>query len=114
MRDYTPRKCSRRWLDGDCPSGILAIFDNKGATCDRYTVVYSEPLSGTTPADMWLGYRAMSENPSSPLGVGLWGEFTAYAAAQYRYHYKHQYAKWTSLPQSVQECVKRDLEGLKP
>lgn len=108
-RSYTPRKCSKRWLDGDCPPGILAIFDNKGQSADRYTVIYSDPIAGETYADMYLGYRAMSENPFHPQGVGMYGEFKAYECAAYRYRCKHQYAKWSSLPDKVKQCVLQDL-----
>lgn len=109
MANYKPRKCSKRWLDGDCPEGVLAILDNKGQSADRYTVIYAEPISGTTYANMWLGYRAMSENPFHPQGVGMYGEFQAHECAAYRYRCKHQYTTWSSLPEKVKECVRMDL-----
>jgi hypothetical protein len=37
MREYTPRRASRRWLDADCPPGVLAIFDHPNEF-ERYTV----------------------------------------------------------------------------
>ena len=106
---YRPRKCSKRWLDGDCPQGVLAILDNKGQSADRYTVIYAEPVAGTTYANMWLGYRAMSENPSHPQGVGMYGEMCAHEVVAYRYRCKHQYAKWSSLPEAVKQRVRADL-----
>jgi len=108
-RTYTPRRQSKRWLDGDCPAGVLAILDNKGQSAERYTVIYREPTAGTSFADIYLGYRDMSENPSHPQGVGVYGELRAHEVAAYRYRCKHQYAKWSSLPDAVKRCVIRDL-----
>lgn len=106
---YKPRRQSSRWLDGDCPKGVLAIFLNKGKTADRYTVFYSDPIAGSTYLDMYVGYRAMSENPFHPQGVGMFGELRAYQVAAYRYRNKHHAAKWSSLPEKVKQCVLRDL-----
>lgn len=109
MSKYAPRKCSSRWLDADCPKGVLAILDNKGKTADRYTVIYSETFGGDTYATAYLGYRGMSENPFHPQGVGMYGEMRAHEVASYRYRCKHQYAKWSSLPDAVKRCVLQDL-----
>ena len=38
--DYRPRRASKRWLDADCPDGVLAIFDIPNI-CDQYTVFYT-------------------------------------------------------------------------
>jgi hypothetical protein len=51
----------------------------------------------------------MSENPFHPQGVGIYGEFRAYEAAAYRYHCKHQYARWSDPPEKVKQCVRQDL-----
>lgn len=107
MRQYTPRRCSKHWLDGDCPAGVLAIMDNKGQTADRYTVFYAEVIKGHNGP--WIGYRGMSECPSHPQGVGMYGELEAHHVASYRYAYKHHYCKWTDLPKAVQDCVRADL-----
>jgi hypothetical protein len=109
MRSYTPRRASSRWLDGDCPTGVLAIFDHP-KEFERYTVFYVEPITGTTYADMWLGYRGMSSDPTHPQGVGIFGEMEAYAVAAYRYRNKHRYATWSSLPDAVKAVVRHDLE----
>lgn len=111
---YKPRRQSRRWLDGDCPQGVLAIYDNKGQSADRYTVFFADPISGETFADMWIGYRAMSENPFSAQGVGLWCEMRAFEVAAYRYRVKHQAAKWSDLPEKVKQCVLQDLAEMSP
>jgi len=106
-RTYTPRRQSKRWLDADCPAGVLAIYDNRGQSADRYTVIYREPVTGSTYADMWIGYRAMSENPFHPQGVGMYGEFRAHECAGFRYRARP--AKWSDLPDAVKRCVRQDL-----
>lgn len=110
MANYKPRRQSKRWLDEDCPKGVLCIMDNKGQSADRYTVFYAEPITGTQYHDMWIGYRGMSENPFHPQGVGMYGEMQAHDVASYRYRCKHQYAKWSSLPDKVKQCVIQDLQ----
>lgn len=108
MNAYVPRRCSARWLDGDCPRGVLAIMDSGPKNFDRYTVFYAEPVTGTTYADMWLGYRGMSEHPSGAFGFGIYAEMRAHEVAAYRYRYKHQYIRWTDLPEDVKRAVRRD------
>lgn len=105
---YTPRRCSSRWLDGDCPRGVLAILDNRGESFDRYTVFYADPIDG--PHGPWISYRAMSENPTHPQGFGIGGELPASQVADYRHRNKHRYVRWTDLPEKVKDVVRRDLE----
>jgi hypothetical protein len=107
MREYTPRRQSRRWLDADCPRGVLAIYDNP-TTADRYTVFYAEPISGTRYADTHIGYRGMSEDPFHPQGVGMFGELDAHAAAAFRYRNRHRACRWSDLPERVKQCVRQD------
>ena len=111
MRDYRPRRCSVRWLDEDCPSEVLAILDNKGKTFDRYTVIYND-LS-LYNGEWWLWYRGMSEHPSDPQGFGISADMKAYQVAEYRYRCKHQYAKWSSLPDDVKRVVIADCKAIK-
>jgi hypothetical protein len=49
------------------PPGVLAIYDNRGRTIDRYTVVFA-------PEDGFFPVLHLSEHPSSPRGVGMRGE----------------------------------------
>lgn len=114
-QSYTPRRASKRWLDGDCPDGVLAIFDNP-KYADRFTVFYRAPVSGDSFANMWLGYRAMSANPYDAQGVGIYGESQAYQVAAFRYRNRHKAAKWSTLPDKVRECVLCDLSetGVQP
>lgn len=105
---YSPRKCTKRWLDGDCPEGVLAIMDNPNYG-DRYTVIFAEPIAGDRYANMILSYVGMSENPFHPQGIGMHGEMSAHEVACYRYRNKHRYAKWSTLPEQVKKCVRQDL-----
>jgi len=105
---YTPRRASKRWLDGDCPKGVLAILDHPN-TFDRYTIIYAEPICGETFADMRLGYLGASIDPFPPQGFGQHGEMTAHEVASYRYREKHRYARWSDLPDRVKQCVRQDL-----
>lgn len=107
---YRPRTQSKKFLDGDCPSGVLAIYDNGGKSFDRYTVFYKEPIAGTEFHDMWIGYRGMSEFPASAQGFGIYGELEAYKVAQYRASVYRESAKWSSLPADVQAVVRADCE----
>lgn len=105
---YKPRRASKRWLDGDCPAGVLAIFDNRGKTIDRYTVIYAEPIieqDGTT----WIGLRDMSADPFHPQGVGIWNSYPAHVIAQWRYRSSRYAARWTDLPEKVRQAVLLDL-----
>lgn len=105
-----PRRASKRWLDGDCPSGVLAIFDNRGKTADRYTVVYADPIVGLD-GSIWIGLRDMSSDPFHPQGIGIWSEYPAHVIAGYRYRNKHNYTRWTDLPEPVQRAVRQDLDN---
>ena len=47
-RPYKPRRAGKRWLE-EAPEYILDVFDNKGKTADRYTVLF-----GGSMLDPWL------------------------------------------------------------
>lgn len=106
---YRPRTQSKKFLDTDCPSGVLAIYDNGGQTQDRYTVFYKgvEVDHRNRP---WIGFRGMSESPTSPHGFGIYEEMEAYQVAQFRSSSYRQSAKWSDLPEEVKACVRRDCE----
>lgn len=113
-RYYVPRRASKRGLDAACPEGVLCITDNKGQTADRYTVIYSEIYGWRKGREWESGYmmgRNMSENPFHPQGVGMTFELRANEVATYRYRNKHHYTSWSSLPDAVKDCVRRDLKG---
>lgn len=108
MRNYKPRRQSKRWLDGDCPAGVLAILDAGPKEFERWTVIYAEPICGTRRRDMTLWFRGMSNNPSHPQGVGMAGEMSAHEVAAFRYRSKP--VKWSALPEAVKACVRRDCQ----
>lgn len=115
MNKYSPRRQSSRWLNGDCPRGVLAIYDNGGTgkrngSLDRYTVFYAE-TSRDQYGDVWVIYRGMSEDPCHPQGFGIMDSMPAHQVAAYRYRVRHQAARWTDLPEAVRDVVRRDLAG---
>jgi hypothetical protein len=107
---YRPRTQSKKFLDGDCPSGVLAIYDNGGKTFDRYTVFY-KPTETLENLRGWIGYRGMSEHPFSAQGFGIYSEMEAYEVARYRERVYRESCKWTDLPEDVQKAVRQDCES---
>lgn len=105
---YRPRRCSSRWLDADCPKGVLCIMDHP-AFADRYTIFYTDVMPDSYGFP-WISYRAASAAPFHPQGVGLYCQMEAHKVAAYRYSQKHRYAKWSSLPEDVKHLVRQDLE----
>lgn len=100
-----PRRCSKRWLDGDCPAGVLAIIDYKDSTNpgERFDVIYSE-VFGSGHRDEWVAFLSCGVS-----GSGYHGELRTHEAAAYRYRVKHRYATWSSLPDAVKAAVRNDL-----
>lgn len=100
------KRANSRWLDGDCPAGVLAIFDNGARTFDRYTIIYTPE-----PGARWVCYFAASEHPFDPQGFGQHGEMLASDVAPYRYRATgaKESARWTDLPDEVQRAVRQDL-----
>ena len=108
MMRYQPRRQSKRFLDGDCPSQVLAIYDNGGETFDRYTVFYKH--YDHDGRDFWIGFRGMSERPSSPMGFGVYEQMRAHDVRAYRERVYRDSCRWSDLPAEVQEVVRRDCE----
>jgi hypothetical protein len=107
---YTPRRAGKRWQEG-APEYILDVFDNKGKTFDRYTVLFCGSLLGWMPleqrtyANTYIQYLDMSDNPTHPQGFSQWGEMTAPQAAAYRYRDGHQRIRWLDLPEHIRKHV---------
>lgn len=101
-----PKRARARWLDGDCPRGVLAIFDNGGRTSDRFTVLYV-PATGSN----WIEYLAASAHPFDAQGFGQHGEIRLHEAAGYRYRAtgSGESASWSTLPDDVKRAVRQDL-----
>lgn len=106
---YRPRTQSAKFLNTDCPAGVLAIYDNGGKTFDRYTVFY-KPSEAVDYAYGYIGYRGMSEDPYSPSGFGIYGEMKAHEVAAYRNSIYRESAKWSDLPEQVKKSVRQDCE----
>lgn len=103
-----PRRASARWLDGDCPAEVLAIFDNGGKTWDRYTVLYVP-----APGSYYVPYLAASSEPFAPWGFGQHGEMTVWDARAYRYRAaRRESCRWSDLPADVQRAVRQYLQAI--
>ena len=87
----------------DYPDGVIAIYDNKGATCDRYTVVYTPFRSD----DAWhYPTLCMSADPFHPQGVGMHGEYSFRPTRRQG----ERVIDWSDLPALCQRAVLEDLE----
>lgn len=106
MITYRPRTQSKRWLDGDCPSGVLAIYDNP-EFADRYTVLY-KPLKLKPYHETWIMGRGMSSHPYHPQGFGMSFENQAHEIVAYRNRSTRKACRWSDLPPDVQRCVRED------
>ena len=104
MRTYTPRRAGRHWLEG-APAYVLDCFDNKGKTCDRYTVIFGKEFMNTSGREHWLATLDMSGAPTHPQGVSMWGEYKAHEIANYRYKCGHDRVRWLDLPEHIREHV---------
>ena len=112
MRKYTPRRAGMRWRE-DAPEYILDIFDNRGDSCDRYSVLFcgDSLISDGTFAGTWIAYLTMSESPGSAQGVSMWGEMKAYEASDYRYRCKRWRIRWLDLPKHIRAHVISRMES---
>ncbi len=108
---YTPRRANKkRWLEG-APEYILDVLDNKGRTADRYTVLFAgSVLDDINPhprtfANTVVPYIGMSDAPSHPQGVSMWGEMRAHEAVGYRYRCGYDRIRWLDLPEHIRKHV---------
>lgn len=108
-RKYTPRTQSKRWLDGDCPAQVLALYDNGGKSADRYTVLYRRVIYDAQGRP-WIGGRGMNSEPMHPQGIGMYFESPAHEIAAWRSREKP--TKWTDLPETVRACIRADCKGV--
>jgi hypothetical protein len=86
------------------PDGILAVYDNRGRSIDRYFVVFTpDAVDGVN----WFTTLAMSAKPSSPYGVGITGQYrTRPTRAK-----GDRVIDFTDLPEDCQRCVTDLIEG---
>lgn len=111
MKQYTPRRASKRWL-ANAPAHILDCFKNK---CGTYDVLYTGPLLCWSPSDgprtfanCYIMGREMDSQPQHPQGVGMSFELKAHEAASYRYRNGKCRIKWDDLPEAVRHCAELD------
>jgi len=97
------RRASKRWLNADCPKGVLAIFDDGGKSIDRYTVFYADISDGV------VTYVAMNAAPFHPQGFGQHGELSPYQVAAYRRTNYRRSCCWSDLPDDCKRLVRQDL-----
>lgn len=102
-----PKRALKRWLDADCPAGVLAIFDNGGKTFDRFTVLYVPDAESKD----WVNFLGASAHPYDPQGFGQHGEMRSSDVAAYRYTAAgaRQSSAWSTLPEDVKRAVRQDL-----
>ena len=102
MRGH-PRRAGARWLQ-DAPGYILDCFDSK-TPGERYTVLFGGSLRATSGLQHYVSYLGMSDAPTHPLGVSMWGELRQHEAAAYRYHHGKQRVRWIDLPEHIRNHV---------
>lgn len=98
---YRPRRASKRWME-NAPDFILSCHDNKGKTCDRYTVFFTGklwPISDGTNNVMGLN---ISSNPTHPQGVCM-----SFDCPSIRRELSGKKIKWMDLPKEVRDCAIR-------
>lgn len=112
-RDYTPRRCSKRWLDGDCPDEVLAIIHHNEAHGAGYDVIYGEvnrvQYGPRGRQEKWMQGFSITEHGASADHF----ELQAYEVASFRYRFKHRYARWSDLPDAVKNAIRRDIAEAK-
>lgn len=107
---YTPRRASKtRWLEG-APEYILDVYDNKGETADRYTVLFTGSLlirnvSARGIEKVHVLRLDMSDAPSHRQGVSMWSELVGREAANYRHAAQRQRIRWLDLPEAIRSYV---------
>jgi len=106
MNTYSPRRCGKRWLDGDCPTEILAIIEAAPSdpAPERYDVIYAE-IQRYEGYGEWLNGFSLTE-----YGTGSHFELKTHEATAYRYRMKHRYTKWSTLPDVVKAAIRDDIK----
>jgi hypothetical protein len=101
-----PRRAAARWLEG-APEYVIACYDNRGKTADRYTVLFGgsmwTPDHARQLAECGMDTRllnslSMSDNPTHPQGV-----------SQYDYALRGSHlgrkVRWNDLPDHIRNHV---------
>jgi hypothetical protein len=79
------------------------VYDNKGETVDRYTVVFTGRYSHKTGGSFW--YLGMNSAPFHPQGFGQHGESKYSPIDRPKYSHLGKLIKFTDLPDDCQRCA---------
>ena len=103
---YRPRRATKRWLEG-APEYILDVFDNKGKTADRYTILFGGSLLDPhLLKDRKVHMLSLNNLPDHPCyGISMWGEIEA------SYRPAHHRRRWLDMPENVLEHIMRRVES---
>lgn len=94
-RPYKPRRAGKRWLE-EAPEYILDVFDNKGKTADRYTVLFGGSMFDPRMLqDRKVLFMGMNDN------TYYWGECDA------SWRPSRERIRWLDLPEHIRNHVIR-------
>jgi len=104
-----PRKCSKRYLDADCPKEILCLFRgvtktsfSDGKETEDLTIIYDEVQQTEHPSQYYLFMDVFDSGDVLQEHTDL----TLGAVQTFRYRFKHRYCSWSSLDPHTQKAVK--------
>jgi hypothetical protein len=97
-------KRSERLMPGGVPR-YVRCYDNKGASIDRYTVVFTGRYG-------YFMYLAMNARPFDPQGFGQHGESQGEPIDRPTYGHLGTKIKFADLPEDCQKLVISDYKGI--
>lgn len=98
------RRAPKRFLEG-APDYVLDIFDNRGKTADRYTIIFGERFADYFSDVGWqISYLGLGDD-QGPQGISMWGALTLFGVQYYRNHDRRFRTPWLSLPEHVRKHV---------
>jgi hypothetical protein len=83
---------------------ILSIFDNEGASFDRYVVVFDTHIISPITGKTFYDYLGMSINPGNPQGFSQWGS-SSFSPREDNDHLGKE-INFDDLPDNVQKHLK--------
>lgn len=102
---FTPRRATKGWLEG-APEFILDCFDNGGKTADRYTILLGGTLlEPRLRSDRKVYFLGLSDDPSHPLGISMWGEVSS------SWRPFKQRVRWLDLPEHIRRHIVARVTG---